>query len=320
MALRLDIFCSYARADNDDGWVARFTDKLLGTHRKLTGESPRCFLDTDSVLTSDLWEEKINAALKSSRLLLAIISPSFIRSEWCRREWNRFLDREDSLRRTRLLPDDQGLIFPVLLFPLDRGKFDTDQKIFADQVRKRQWMDVSSRLMGTPIRVGQLRQLAESMIDITAELEVRGRVLPKANNRSRSDSTIVDSSRHLQWKGSLSPKELTFDEAREFITALNKPAEQGWRLPTKSELDGLVDRAALVDDPHASPFPLRPPFNAQRFGYLPSGTLVNEDSPDYGNFIMNVRNGHIFNGLGCKCYVRAVRGIAARPGRPISPT
>jgi hypothetical protein len=80
------------------------------------------------------------------------------------------------------------------------------------------------------------------------------------------------------------------------------------RLPTEAELRSLIDQEALSQDPKASPFPLKEPFNSQRSGYLFSGEAVpghDEDSP----FIMNVRNGHIFNGQGYEAYVRAVRTI-----------
>lgn len=55
--------------------------------------------------------------------------------------------------------------------------------------------------------------------------------------------------------------------------------------------------------------PLYGPFLAED-GYLFSGTLV--DGYDDAPWIMNLRNGHIFNGKGRAAYVRAVRDLRFR--------
>lgn len=93
-----EIFCSYTHGDNDDGWVEGFVAALISTYRKLTGQGPRVFLDRESIITGEVWEQKIRVALEASQILMAVISPSFIRSEWCRQEWNVFTKRETKLR------------------------------------------------------------------------------------------------------------------------------------------------------------------------------------------------------------------------------
>lgn len=303
-----EIFCSYAHDDNDDGWVESFIATLTKTYRKLTGQAPKVFMDRESILTADVWEMKIRSALEGCRVLIAVVSPSYIRSEWCLREWTMFSHRETELREQKLLADEQGLIFPVLLFPLDRGRFSEQQEEFSAVLKRRQWLDVSSQLEGTPIRPDQVRHLAERIIDTVAELEQRRRRPASAISSAALGATIHDPTSGLEWSGALSPTEMSFEAALEYVSKLEIGESRGWRLPSKAELESIIDTAALVDDPHASPFPLREPFNAQRFGYLHSGTLV--DRPDGDNFIMNVRNGHIFNGKGYDCYVRAVRELS----------
>ncbi len=304
-----DLFVSYAHADNDDGWIDTFIKNLSSTYRKLTGEPPKVFLDRESLITSSVWEAKIKRSLGESNLMLAVLSPAYVRSPWCRKEWELFTLREEAMRKEAALPAEQGIIFPILLYPLDRGRFNTDQLSFLTIARTRQWLDVSSQLEGTPIRQTQIRELAESLIDVDAETKSRRRAVltTLAPATHEVTSTILDSNSRLEWSAELSPTELTFAAASKYVKGL--PAGKGglWRLPTKKELEGLVDPDALDPDPKATPFPLRPPFNAQRFGYLHSSTYIDSTNKPYGNYIMNVRNGHIFNGKGYKCYVRAVR-------------
>lgn len=269
-------------------------------------------MDRESLVTADIWETKIRSALEVSRILIAVVSPSYIRSEWCQREWTMFSQRETELREQKLLADEQGLIFPVLLVPLERGRFSEQQNTFSAVVRRRQWLDASSQLEGTPIRPDQVRHLAEQLIDTAVELEECRRRLVRTASSAAPGATIRDPTSGLEWSAALSPTAMSFEAALQYVAELEIGAWRGWRLPTSAELETVIDPTALTKDPEGSPFPLREPFNAQRFGYLHSGTLV--DYPGGGNFVMNVRNGHIFNGKGYECYVRAVRELSERSG------
>lgn len=307
-----DLFCSYAHGDNDEGWVNSFVDSLTKVCRKLTGVAPQVFVDRESLLTSDVWETKIRGALDSSRLLVAIVSPSYVRSEWCKKEWEAFVLRELEMRKNGQLSDGQGLIFPILLFPLDRGRFDVHQESFAAAIRQRQWMDVSSQISGNPIRPEQILTLAEQIVDGVSGL-ARSSRLANEPKQSPPSATIIDPVSDLEWSAELSPTEMTYEECLAYAA---RSGAQGWRLPTESELKSIVDDDAVVSDPEASPYPLREPFNSQRFGYLQSGTEVGKGQE--GHYVMNVRNGHIFNGLGYKCYVRLVRGLSNKALQPTS--
>jgi len=307
--MKYDIFVSYAHSDNEDGWIDSFVNILLSTYRKMTGVSPSIFLDRESLITSDIWDKKIQSALRQSSIMVAVVSPSYILSEWCRKEWSIFVEREIEMRSEGVLPDEQGLLFPILLYPLKRGRFGDNEKRFVADVSERQWMDVSSQLEGNPLRPNQIRELAESIIDSDAETKIRQRNSTNYPLYKKVIGTIRDANYKIEWAAELSPRELTPDEARKYVAQLGADDGVPWRLPTKKELKSVIIEEALSDDPKASPFPLRPPFNSQRFGYLQSGTKV-FSNPDEGHYIMNVRNGHIFNGKGKKCFIRVVREIA----------
>jgi TIR domain/Protein of unknown function (DUF1566) len=308
-----EVFLSYARRDNDDGWTDEFRRALAAIYEKLTGAAVSIFFDTEAVGIGSIWEAKILQSLRDSEVLVAVLSPSYVRSEWCRREWREFVDRERVLQQKGILSSDQELIFPILLFPFERGDFSPAEAAFIEEIKERQWLDVSSRSDGTPLRADQVRGVAEGLIDMVFALRTGKRAKDRGSAAVALPVTltILDSSTGLEWAGRLSPENLSIDEARDYVGSLPADSSGPWRLPTEDELRSIIDEEALVpEDSDTDPFPLREPFNGQRFGYLFSGDVV----PGYDKdsvYIMNIRNGHIFNGQGYSGYVRAVRTRAS---------
>jgi len=90
-----DFFVSYARSDNRDGWLSGFLAALQEEQRNFSGGREfSFFFDTSTIGSLDDWRHRIYEALAASRLLLAFISPAYFASEWCRREWQAWTDRE----------------------------------------------------------------------------------------------------------------------------------------------------------------------------------------------------------------------------------
>ena len=100
-------FLSYAHADDDEGEVTRFVDRLKREIRQQLGRSFEVFRDRDDIQWGENWRRRIDESLDSVTFLIAILSPSFFQSEECLRELERFRQRERELRR-----DD--LILPVV--------------------------------------------------------------------------------------------------------------------------------------------------------------------------------------------------------------
>ena len=101
----------------------------------------------------------------------------------------------------------------------------------------------------------------------------------------------------VQWSEE-SASAMTFYEAVVHCAALAPTGE--WRMPTRSELESLVDPAASWD------VPLHEPFRSTTGGaYLFSGEEV-PGRPGHP-WIMNLANGHVFNGHGYDGVVRCVR-------------
>jgi tetratricopeptide (TPR) repeat protein len=90
-----DCFISYARADDAGGWIMRFVAELVLEHQRLSGGRLLShFIDRSEIRSFDDWRHRIYSAVTRSRLFIAFISPNYVASEWCRREWEAWIDTE----------------------------------------------------------------------------------------------------------------------------------------------------------------------------------------------------------------------------------
>ncbi|MCW5983062.1 MAG: toll/interleukin-1 receptor domain-containing protein [Bryobacteraceae bacterium] len=94
------------------------------------------FLDLDSIETGEHWPDRLRDALRTSRRMVCVWSPSYFQSAWCVSEWKSFLERE---RRLKMRP--HGLIAPL--------KFH-DGEQFPPEAKAVQWEDVSAYTATAP--------------------------------------------------------------------------------------------------------------------------------------------------------------------------
>lgn len=131
-------FMSYARFDDqhDNGWLTRFQERLSAEVRAQTGMDFAIFQDRKDIAWGQNWQQRIDEALDTVTLLLVVITPSFFRSQACRSEVNKFLERERILGRG-------DLILPV--YYIGAREMDDPGLREADDMAKvlfsRQWAD-----------------------------------------------------------------------------------------------------------------------------------------------------------------------------------
>jgi hypothetical protein len=106
-------FTSYANREDDQDHVAEFHEQLehelrIKRGRNLTSTG---FLDRHSLQLGLTWREPMVEAIRSTRLLVALITADYFESEWCRREWAVMMERA---RRAGRSPGDE----PVAILPL----------------------------------------------------------------------------------------------------------------------------------------------------------------------------------------------------------
>src|SRR3990172_9525290 len=79
-----------------------------------------------------------------------------------------------------------------------------------------------------------------------------------AGRYTPATDTVKDNMTGLSWQRALSPQSFKWDEAMSYCQALNLGGTLGWRLPTKKELETLVDRRAASPAIDSSAFPDTP--------------------------------------------------------------
>ena len=88
-------FISYAHIDNkpltaeQQGWVTQFHDTLGVLLSQQLGEEARIWRD-QKLDGSDVFDDAIEAQLAGTAILVSILTPRYVKSEWCRREVDRF--------------------------------------------------------------------------------------------------------------------------------------------------------------------------------------------------------------------------------------
>lgn len=105
-APEIDLFVSYRRAANaaHDKWVDAFCDELRATLAELLGRNVLIWRDTEQLRASENWRQRLEAALENAAIFLAVFSRSYLLSDECRRELDRFLGVMKEGRQRRLMP------------------------------------------------------------------------------------------------------------------------------------------------------------------------------------------------------------------------
>jgi len=122
----IDIFISYARIDDkpfakgEEGWVATFHDALENRLSVHMGEQVKIWRDMEGLESGDLWEKKIYEKLEKAALVIAIISPRFVASQWCVREIEYFAEIANNNIGFKV--DNKIRVVKVVKFPVDNEK------------------------------------------------------------------------------------------------------------------------------------------------------------------------------------------------------
>ncbi|WP_433045312.1 TIR-like protein FxsC [Dactylosporangium sp. CS-033363] len=130
-------FISYATDGGglDDDLVRRFFADLSEEVRVRTGLSSRAgvgFLDADTLRVGATWTTELFTALSTSRTFLALVSPRYVHSEWCGREWSLFAER--TARHQPETPAPGAALIPVLWTPpRDLPPVVAERQLFTDE-------------------------------------------------------------------------------------------------------------------------------------------------------------------------------------------
>ncbi|BCM94241.1 hypothetical protein IAD21_06144 [Abditibacteriota bacterium] len=133
-----DVFISYAHRDDHDQWVEKFVEAIAKEHARFTPTPLQLFFDRMEIKTMHDWEHRILRGLRGSKVMLAMLSPHYFNSAYCRKEWEIYLDHELDRAMT-----GQG-IAPVYI--ASAPEFEDEAKAALDEwltnLRRRQFLDV----------------------------------------------------------------------------------------------------------------------------------------------------------------------------------
>ena len=88
--LSYDVFISYSRKDNERGWVTGLYEAILQDFRGQFAPPIRIFFDKSDIKSRQDWKLRLLQGLRTSRVLLVCLSPNYLRSEYCKWEWDEF--------------------------------------------------------------------------------------------------------------------------------------------------------------------------------------------------------------------------------------
>ena len=117
-------FISYAHIDNEPltpgqkGWVAQFHATLQTMLSQRLGEKARIWRD-DKLEGNDMFAQEIVDQFAKTALLISILSPRYVRSEWCTRELRAFC--EAAVLTGGVAIGNKSRIFKVVKTPVDAG-------------------------------------------------------------------------------------------------------------------------------------------------------------------------------------------------------
>ncbi|MDX1546563.1 MAG: TIR domain-containing protein [Rhodothermales bacterium] len=121
MPFDFDVFISYAHiddealADGEPGWIATLHRVLEVRLAQLLGERPRIWRDP-KLQGNDVFDETITEQLTGAAALVSVVSPRYVRSEWCTREWQAFLEAAEAQGGLRV--GDKARVFKVVKTPV----------------------------------------------------------------------------------------------------------------------------------------------------------------------------------------------------------
>lgn len=115
---QFDVFLSYRNLTYGD-WVRDTFYDLFATYLyEELGRSPSIYFDKEKIETGVNWESDLKKALATSRCLVAIWSPTYFDSIWCRRELNMMCHRE-KIHGYFSSSNPRGLVLPVCVYDGD---------------------------------------------------------------------------------------------------------------------------------------------------------------------------------------------------------
>jgi len=124
MIFKNEIFISYSHIDNEsafqgqNGWISDFHRALEVRVAQLLGRKPTVWRDP-KLTGNDLFTDEISQQLPQTAVLVTILSPRYVKSDWCRREFQSFW--QNCSNSTGVAVGNKCRVFKVVKTPIQPG-------------------------------------------------------------------------------------------------------------------------------------------------------------------------------------------------------
>ncbi len=110
-----EVFLSYKRGRIPEEWLDQTFLGLFEEHltAALAGKQPRIFIDRNDIYPGTQWLDVVGRALATSKCMVAILSPSYFNSVWCKMEFDAMHNRQIALRKMNKLKTTDAVLTPL---------------------------------------------------------------------------------------------------------------------------------------------------------------------------------------------------------------
>lgn len=121
MAFEQDLFISYAHIDNEpippfEGWISRFHETLEAFVSMRMGGEVNIWRD-GKLSGNDVFSDEIIDQFQKTAILVSVLSPRYVQSEWCSREMREFCEVAD--KSLGVVVNNKSRVFKVIKTPVD---------------------------------------------------------------------------------------------------------------------------------------------------------------------------------------------------------
>ena len=113
MEFESDLFVSYAHIDDQalvegqKGWISNLHRALEIRLAQLRGKQPKIWRDP-KLTGNDVFSDKLVDRVRQVALLVSVLSPRYVNSDWCTRELRLFMDASEQAGGLRCRRQDPG--------------------------------------------------------------------------------------------------------------------------------------------------------------------------------------------------------------------
>ncbi len=139
--MSFDLFISYAHKDNEGdhaGKVTALVEAIRDDYAKVSKTPLSVFFDSDDIRSMDDWQLRILKGLRDSKMMVAILSPNYFASSYCRKEWEHYVETE----LAQALPGDGIAPIYVMAHPdYDSGEIAGGLRPWVQDLKRRQYIE-----------------------------------------------------------------------------------------------------------------------------------------------------------------------------------